>query len=795
MSRKQRLVCLVGACCVAAPLAAQSVPVTDATVANAIERGVVWLKAQRNAAGHWEPDDREPPTGNSFTGYAGDSALACLALLYAGENPRSQFMTESLGWLAQQDLRETYVVGTRAHALALVPGNEYRAVLQRDVDWLVRAMRAPRAEQYPGGYTYHAAAASDRAVDNSNSQFALLGVWMASDAGYDAPDLFWETVGRYWLRHQNDDGGWGYRPADDKSTGSMTAAGLASLYVVLDRYFTRRPRAAPDIFFRIEQALDWFAAHFGPENPAGDDRWKYYYLYGVERIGRASGYKYFRDINWFERGAEYLLSRQQANGVWEGDGPATFAMTPLRNTSFALMFLCHGRAPLLFNKLRYIPADLRATPPPRYTPEQLEALERDERSAWEEATARRGDWNINTRDVAGLTRYTENSLERLLNWQIVDITGPVDDWLEAPVLFMTGSLAWDFTAEEVAKFREYIRRGGLIFACPAERRGDFVAGMRQLAEQLLPERALNPLPADHPLFTGAVRTPIEDRPPLRALSNGNRLVMLLAEQPIAAPWHYFQPRRFDNEFGLGVNIFLYATDKTSRRSRLAGSIIEARPGLTARAVRIARIQHDGLWNPEPYGWERFTRFMRSNARTRLDVAAEGLRLDDPALLEYPVAHLTGTDDFSLSDAERSGLRRFLTRGGTLIADATGGNEAFTAALERELQTILRTDPIRLDEEDPIVTGRGIPQARSLADISYRRAARRRAAGSSAAQLRGFELGPRYAVLYTPLDITTGLLGTRVYENIGYDGDSALEILRNLVLYAQLSTVQKAQLAD
>ncbi len=44
--------------------------------------------------------------------------------------------------------------------------------------------------------------------------------------------------------------------------------------------------------------------------------------------------------------------------------------TALRNTAFAVMFLCHGRAPLMFNKLAHGP-----------------------------------DWDRKLRDLSGLTRY------------------------------------------------------------------------------------------------------------------------------------------------------------------------------------------------------------------------------------------------------------------------------------------------------------------------------------------------------------------------------------------------------
>jgi hypothetical protein len=260
-------------------------------------------------------------------------------------------------------------------------------------------------------------------------------------------------------------------------------------------------------------------------------------------------------------------------------------------------------------------------------------MDRDERKAIVEELEAWHDWNQKSRDVAGLVRHAENSLERLLNWQIVDVEDDISDWMEAPVLYLTGERAWEFSSADVEKLREYVGRGGLLFAVAHDDSRDFIESMRALASKLFPNESLERLEKDHPLLNGEVRMPIEDPPPLYAVSDGRRMLMLVSGRDIAEPWHYYRPRRYDDEFALGINLYLYATDKTTPRSRLARRTIETASVVPLRTVRVARIKYGGLWNPEPYGWPRFGQYMLNESQTKV-LVEEGITFDDPRLADF-----------------------------------------------------------------------------------------------------------------------------------------------------------------
>ncbi len=735
------------------PVATAQPDVTSASVETAIQRGTRWLWAQRNAVGHWEArDDRDARH------WAGSTALVSLSLLYAGENPREQRLQTVLEWLANAQLNGTYTYGVRAHVMALAARRApdvklYRERLRADLDWLLDAVWDTNTA-HSGAYDYTPAPAGRTSGrwDNSVTQYGVLGVWMAAEAGLEVPEKYWRSVGGHWLRTQNHDGGWGYQHTTS-STGSMTVAGLASLYVVVDQLYAGQRENARPYLAGIRTGLDWMGREYAIENPRGNPGHQYYYLYGVERVGHASGYKYMRDRDWFRDGAQYLLKHQQKDGSWAGSASE---IDDARNTAFALLFLAHGRAPLLFNKLKH-----------------------------------GDDWNLVARDVAGLTRYAEHTLERFLNWQVVELDSTLTDLLDAPVLYFYGKTPVQFSDEQALRLRDYCLNGGLFFVVAGGDSREFRQQIQSVAKRAFPEYPLRPVRENHPLVSGDVQFVIDDPPALLEVHNGVRTLMLISARDLAIDW----PRRgrdVEQSLQLACNVFLHATDKVTSRSRLNSPLIPIVPRDIRRTIHVARIRYDGAWNPEPYGWNRLVNYMHNETATRLLVSS-GITFDDPDMETYRIAHITGTGTFQLDEAEKAGLRRFLARGGTLLADAAGGAHAFTDALEAHVRDATQLESGPLAAESFLYSGAGIEDAMPLSDTAYRRAARRAARGRDRPHLHAFAARRRLPAIYSQLDLSTGLLGTQVYDVWGYAPRDALRITRNLLLYANLTSAEKAEL--
>ena len=707
--------------------------VTDESIETAIAAGIDYFKRTQNQWGHWEQSNDPPEYQPGRRDYYGaNTIMACLAMLYAGVDPDNELLAGPLSWLTETPIHATYTYGLRAHVFALAPRSRYRKALIRDVQWLVEAVGRERHGKYAGTYDYITRPDGSRnRYDNSNSQYGLLGVWAAALAGVEIPDQYWRLIERHWLTCQNNDGGWCYTDKGRPSYGSMSAAGLASLFVVLDQLYASRTacgnfRRCRELIRGIDKGLDWFNKHYaGNTNPGRGSAHLFYYLYGVERVGLASGRKYFNQHDWFKQGASYLLGRQGVNGSWGGSGAQSNV-----HTAYAIMFLCRGRAPVLFNKLEF-----------------------------------GSDWDDNPRDLAHLSHYAGEKFERLINWQIVNLQHPASDLHDSPVLYLSGRRRHDFTDEEIDKLRTYVLQGGMLFGEVHCGDKGFEASFRKLGAELFPGMEFRYLQTDHPLFTQEVQFPVSPPPPMMHLHNGVRTLMLLSPRDLSTAWHRNRHSSEANAFRLGCNIYLYAVDRTKITSRMAASPTLRPTGTGSRPLAVARVAYNGNWDPEPFGWERLRTYLGNETDIDLRVVRPA-RFDQPNQFDgAKLAHMTGTGAFTLTDAQLAGLRAFLKDGGTLIADAAAGSEHS----DKSFRAMVRQ----------ATGGQLVPWRLTLPEIRYRRAVESRPAGE-AAVLERLMIGERPAVLYSRLDLSAGLLGTPIFGCKGYEPDSALRIMRHLL---------------
>jgi hypothetical protein len=169
--------------------------------------------------------------------------------------------------------------------------------------------------------------------DNSNSQYALLGLAAGMSAGLWPPSDTFTLADKWFGAEQNNDGGWCYKEHGGGSYGSMTAGGVSSLAICLRGKGNNEPWK--DV--RIQKALKWLGENFNfANNPGGDKRWHYYWIYAVERAGSCAGVEWFGDRAWFKEGAEWLLGSQNGDGTWGEDKDIG---DKISDTCFAVLFL------------------------------------------------------------------------------------------------------------------------------------------------------------------------------------------------------------------------------------------------------------------------------------------------------------------------------------------------------------------------------------------------------------------------------------------------------------------------
>jgi hypothetical protein len=186
--------------------------------------------------------------------------------------------------------------------------------------------------------------------DNSNTQFAVLALWVARRYGFPVGQALATAAARF-RKSQNPDGGWGYVPSvrgevnkDTGSTPSMTCAGLMVLGLAHGTALETAKRAGaraedlPDLTRdpSVRAGFGFLAGGInvlaGPR-PRGYTQNGYYYLWSIERVGVGYNLRVIGNRDWYQVGATLLVASQGADGSWQNE------YGPVVDTCFALLFL------------------------------------------------------------------------------------------------------------------------------------------------------------------------------------------------------------------------------------------------------------------------------------------------------------------------------------------------------------------------------------------------------------------------------------------------------------------------
>lgn len=183
--------------------------------------------------------------------------------------------------------------------------------------------------------------------DNSNTQFAILGLWVAQRYGVPAHPALRATE-QYFRNTQMFDGSWTYRPKQLACRDSMTCAGLMSLAM---RYGVRagqgrdirpdRPVSVHDA--AVLRGLRYLAQSLNKIGVRGfriagvEARDPLYFLWSLERTAIIYDLKKIGEREWYPWAAQMLVETQLPDGRWVGLGdPAgtCFALLILKRSNF-----------------------------------------------------------------------------------------------------------------------------------------------------------------------------------------------------------------------------------------------------------------------------------------------------------------------------------------------------------------------------------------------------------------------------------------------------------------------------
>jgi len=184
--------------------------------------------------------------------------------------------------------------------------------------------------------------------------------------------------------------------------------GIASLFIVGDYLHSAEAIGclgnAVDPW--IDKGIAWLDKNYDRIGTAP------YAMYGIERIGAASGYKYFASHDWYVG-----LAQRAADRAWGHDGSFNCTNYPGANHLDANVFR-------------------PAVPRPRRAPVMMNKLDYHHPATAEWSRSRRTGTSA-PRDVANLNCLCRPAAETFLQWQIVNFKASPKTLHDAPVLYLT----------------------------------------------------------------------------------------------------------------------------------------------------------------------------------------------------------------------------------------------------------------------------------------------------------------------------------------------------------------------
>ena len=533
----------------------------------------------------------------------------------------------------------------------------------------------------------------------------------------------------------------------------MTTAGIASLYLVIDRTYARQGALGAfrksKAYESIQKGLAWMAKRFSASvNPGRPNWFETYYFYNCERVGAAAGLKYFGTHDWFGGIAASLLRRQRPDGSIPYSIAAQHGGV-VADTAFALLFLTKGSAPVIVNKLQHA-----------------------------------GDWDNHIRELAALTDWLARQSERPANWQVVNLKVAPEELTDSRILYVAGLRPLKFTADEKAKLKRFVQLGGLLVFHPDAPSAGFQQSVVALLGELWPKLELSWVDLKtHPL--GSIYMPLRAAR-IQQLAAPTRVLALVVHGRPAAAWERRQYKTAGHHFALGASLHYFANDRAPLRrmpTKLTyfADAFRRKPPVCARAVSIGRIRYGDnphRWNPEPLALERLGRLLtlRQGVACRVKTVA-GNAL---AAAKLKVALLTGVDEAAELAGQWGAIDAWLKSGGTLIVDQAGGprNEKqgpFDAAFRKLIAGKYGNDALGfLSTAHPFLAGLDKVGYRNVLGLRRKRMRPR---------LECVRIGDRVAIIYSRYDLTCGLLGNPNPLAAGADGEGAYEIVSRLVMGA------------
>ncbi len=691
----------------------------------------------------------------SYSSYTvGCTALCLLALKRANLPNDHPVVRQATRYVAEHSDSRVYSEALVAVALEQVDPKRYRTRIKRAYGYL------ETAQARNGAWTYDARGANGIRHDNSNTQFAVLGIAAAERCGITVDARLKKRARQHWLNTQERDGSWGYVGGSRVKTEAMTLAGLASLHLLGEK-LERKPRACGEYERNkgMYAALSWIAGRMKKGTPGNvfTNSRRYYALYALERVAIFLGIKDIAGVDWYRWGATWILKQQDMKRI-----------RTVPDKAFALLFLAKGKAPIAIAKWH-----------------------------WD------GDWNNQHQDVQNWCRIAGKALERNLDWLPARLDRLDSPAAKASMIFVNGRETFKAAPEEIEFLKSFLDEGGTVVAEVTCDEMDFVRAFEQtLCKEMYPD--LNPkfipINKDHPVTWIKHRLELKDVSALEFRAGCKRLNVLILRRNISCPLNGDLDVQRDllRAGKVATNIVAWALQNRKAGEKLDEVQLDeppARVALTADQIKrlkarkskqfrqaFGRLKHGGNWYAAP----RYFATLKEVLKLRDDFPRfdgevyVGPRRND--LFQSAVLFVTGYDDPALKEADVVNLRTYVQNGGTIFATNACSSKEFNLGFRKLVKQTFPNDKFeRIPPSDSLFKKPfDLTKHPAKGTRAYQRALKR-----EWAPLYGIRREGRWVLVYAPVDMVSDMSEGLHESVIGFKKESAAILSVNILYHALL----------
>lgn len=409
------------------------------------------------------------------------------------------------------------------------------------------------------------------------------------------------------------------------------------------------------------------------------------------------------------------------------------------------------------------------------------------------------DWNTDPGDVDNLMRHCRYELGLWYgwkNWNIDELVAlnKAGNGSKIPILYMSGHEAFELTPPQRAALRQYVLDGGTLLGDACCGRPEFADSFRREALALFPDRALEPLEFDHPVFRsfyqytkvhylayeGAAKREFQGPPQLLGMNIGCRAAVLLSPFDLSCGWDEHTHERGarvipGDAIRLGINLVAYAAAMRPVGEAQAVTREVVAPGNRSRdPFKVAQLRHQGDWNPDPNSVTQWLRHLASDSTLSVGFDLKALDADESRLAPYPFLFLTGHGDPKFSDRQVDAIRRHIQAGGFLFINNCCGHSAFDRHARALVKRIFPDQGLAAIPADS-------PVYKSF--FTLKDARDRRDGRPMPLALEGVSVKNRLVLVYSKNDMLTQLKQASDPFGLGYDAETCRKLAVNIVAYA------------